>query len=158
MVAKGFYYGSILITWIVLFFALKKRTFKLRHLFLWITYSLYSLTYEMLFGVILHLYYYITPETSAAYIIVASLLLYPVMIILYSLFLPRKKVLWYTMGWILLFQMLELLSIYTRTVVLIGWEIIPWSPVTYLLTYLFVYWFDGILQKKIKDEFLLKRG
>lgn len=156
--AKGFYYGSILVLWIVFLIAVGKRPFKVRHVFIWITYSLYSLVYEVIFGDILNLYYYITPEDSIIYILLGSLFLYPVKMILYLLFLPSKKVLWYTAGWIVFVQILELISMYTKTVVMTGWKVIPWSQITYLITYLLLFAVDRYYHKVVSDEFIIKRG
>lgn len=155
--AKGFFYGTILILWLVLPIAVGKRPFKVRHLLVWITYSLYSLVYEITFGEVLNLYYYISPEESIVYILLGSLFLYPVKMVLYVLFLPQKKVLWYTAGWIILVQILELISLYTKTIVLTGWKVVPWSPITYLITYLLVFLADGYFHKVIQDRTFLKK-
>ena len=149
---KGFFYGMMLLLWIAFILVLKIKRFSLRHLFMWITYSLYSLTYENLFGEVFHLYYYIYPEDSLVYILLASFLLYPLYIILYLFFLPcGRKVIWYSAGWIIVMQFFEIVSLYTRTVVLTGWEIIPWSPVTYIVSYFLVYIYNGYLQRAIPD-------
>ncbi len=155
--AKGFFYGSILIIWIILLIVLGKRPFKVHHLFIWITYSLYSLVFEIVFGEILKLYYYITPEESMVYILIGSLFLYPVKMVLYVFFLPRKKVLWYTAGWIIFVQVLELVSLYTKTIVLTGWKVVPWSPITYLVTYLFLFLADRYFHQVIQDKAILKK-
>lgn len=155
--ATGFYYGVLLVVWIVFLFAIRVRPLKLRHLFLWISYSLYTLSLEIILGIFLHLYYYSSQEESLFYVLISSLLLYPVMVVLYSLYLPPKKVLWYTVGWILVLQVLEVITINTGTIVLTGWKIIPWSPVTYSITYLFVYLLDGFLKKNIRDEVVFRK-
>lgn len=150
--AVGFFYGSILALWIVFLIVVGKKQFKVRHLFLWISYSVYSLSYEIIFGEILGLYYYIIPEESILYILLSSLFLYPVIMILYILFLRQKKVLWYTVGWIIFVQIFELISLYTKTIVLTGWRLIPWSPFTYIVTYLLLYQANECFRRIIPDE------
>lgn len=152
---KLFFYGSILALWITLFFSFRVRPFKVYYLFLWITYSLYSLTYEIVFGVVLQLYYYIEPGESIVYILLASLLLYPAMAVLYVHFLPRTKLLWYTIGWIVAIQVLEMISLYTKTIILTGWRVIPWSVLTYIITYYLIYLYQRYLNKKVKEEAVL---
>jgi len=151
-----FFYGSILVIWIVLLIVVGKRTFKVRHLFVWISYSLYSLVYEFFFGSVLKLYHYITPDKSILYTLVGSLFLYPVIMVIYVLFLPSKKVLWYTAGWIVFVQILELISLWTKTVVLTGWKVIPWSPLTYIITFALLLKADEYFRKVIQDKPLLK--
>ncbi len=155
--AKTFFYCSILIFWIALFIVARIRPFKLHHLFLWLIYSLYSLCFEAFFGEVLKLYYYIAPGASILFILLGSLLLYPLTAVLYVLLFPKKMVLWYTVGWIVLLQGLEIVSIYTRTIVLTGWRIIPWSPLTYLISFLFICLMVRALKKVVKDRQLLNR-
>jgi hypothetical protein len=61
------------------------------------------------------------------------------------------------MGWILLLQIMELISIYTKTLVLTGWRIVPWSMLTYFLTFLFAFMADRFFRKVIRDEIIFKR-
>lgn len=152
MTAKIFFYGSILVIWIALLIVIRKRPFKVRHLFVWISYSLYSLVYEIFFGEVLKLYYYITPDKSILYILLGSLFLYPVIMVIYVLFLPAKKVFWYTVGWIVFTQILEVVSLYTKTVVLTGWKVIPWSPITYIITYTLFLKADEYFRRIIQDK------
>lgn len=155
--AKSFFYCSTLILWVVLITVARTRPLKLYHLFLWLIYSLYSLCFEAFFGEVLKLYYYIAPNESILYILLGSLFLYPLTAVLYVLLYPKKMVLWYTVGWIALLQGLEIASIYTRTIVLTGWRIIPWSPLVYLLTFLFICLLNKALKKVVKDQRLLNR-
>lgn len=147
---KIFFYGAILLTWIIYLLVIGKKQILLRHLLVWIAYSLYSLTYEIIFGIILHLYYYIIPEESAVYILLSSLFFYPVKIVLYILFLPEgRRALWYTAIWILALLALEIVSVLTKTIVFTGWKIMPWSLITYIVTFASVHFYDRYLRKVV---------
>lgn len=157
-VAKGFFYGSVLLLWFVFLIVVRKKPIMLHHLFLWLIYSLYSLCYEVLFGGVLKLYHYISPGESLWYILLGSLLCYPLQAVLYALFFPKNMALWYTAGWLAFMQAFELASLYTGTIVMTGWRILPWSPVTYLFSFLFVYLLEKALKKAVNDRPLLKKA
>lgn len=147
-----FFYGIIIISWIVFLLVIRERRLKMRYLFLWAAYSLFSLTYEVLFGEILNLYYYISPEKSLLYILLASYFLYPLIAVVYAIYLPEiKRSLLYTCGWIVFVLLLELGSIYTKTIVLTGWRIIPWSIITYVLTFWLIKLFDNLMKVYLPD-------
>lgn len=152
--AKGFFYGSLLLFGISLLVTISFKGFKARHLFLWIGYSLYSVVFELVFSEMLHLYYYIYPSQSIFYILLASLFLYPAAAVLYVYYLPKGKVLWYTAMWIIVMQIIEIITVYTGTLVLTGWRIIPWSPVTYILSYQVIYMVNIYLKKLLHDSSL----
>jgi hypothetical protein len=97
----------------------------------------YSLLYETVFGELMKLYHYITPEKSLKYIILSALLIYPIIEVIYTLFLPEKPkaALIYTTAWTVFMLAFEVASFYTGTVVLTGWRVIPWSIVTYAVTF-----------------------
>lgn len=149
---KIFFYGSILLVWIVFIVVTGRKQFLFRHLIIWITYSLYSLTYEIIFGVILQLYYYIIPEDSIVYILLSSLVFYPVKIVLYIFFLPEgRRAIWYTAVWTLALLAVEIISVFTKTIVFTGWEIMPWSLITYIATFALVSLYDRYLRKTAGD-------
>lgn len=132
-----FFYASIAIIWIIFFICIAKRPVGFKHLIIAFTAIGYSLLYETALGEYLGLYYYINPQKSLFYIIVSAILIYPVIEVIYTLFLPARlyPAIIYTGAWILLMLAFELLSLYTGTVVLTGWRVIPWSIVTYIFTF-----------------------
>jgi hypothetical protein len=97
----------------------------------------YSLLYETTLGEYLELYHYINPEHSLFYIILSAVLIYPIIEVIYTIFLPEKaySAIIYTTVWLVLMLALELISIYTKTIVLTGWKVIPWSIITYIITF-----------------------
>lgn len=150
---KLFFYGSIILVLAIFFIAFGRRQFQLRHLFLMISYSLYNLIFELIFGEVLDLYYYINKTHSLIYTIIAAVFLYPVIAVLYVLFLPKgKKIIWYTSGCIILILVLEIISLYTGTVVLTAWRVIPWSIITYIVSFSLIYLLNGYLQKVLPDS------
>ena len=50
----------------------------------------YSLVYEVILGEYYGLYYYINEKDSIIYIVLAGIILYPALNIIYVLFLPKK--------------------------------------------------------------------
>jgi len=94
---KFFFYGLIVATMAIFVISSGKQRFNMRHVFLMISYSLYNLVFELIFGEILDMYYYIDKAHSLIYIIIASVFLYPLLAVLYIFFLPGKaKNIWYT--------------------------------------------------------------
>ena len=103
------------------------------------SYSLYNLIFELIYGEIFGLYYYIERTHSLIYIIIASVFLYPVIAVLYVSFYPEeKRALWFTLGAIVIMLFLEMASLNTRTIVLTGWKVIPWSVIAYIVSFVFI--------------------
>ncbi|NJD02180.1 MAG: hypothetical protein FIA99_06185 [Ruminiclostridium sp.] len=100
----------------------------------------YSTVFDIAFGVRLGLYYYITPEESTLYILLGVLFVYTPLNIVYVVFLPEnlKKILIYTVIWIAAMLVFEYASILTGSIVLTGWVPMPWSIVTYAVTYTWI--------------------
>jgi len=152
-VDKIFFYGNIIVFWILIILTFRKKGLRLRNIFLWVFYSLYSLTYEVFFGEIFHLYYYISYSQSIAYILIASYFLYPPAALIYAIYMPDKGMrVVYTCVWIVLLLALELASIYTKTIVLTGWRIIPWSIITYIASYTLIFLIDKYLKNLLPDK------
>ncbi|OCL27171.1 hypothetical protein U472_06760 [Orenia metallireducens] len=147
----SFFYGSIVVLWTILGVCMYFKTIKLKHLIIGITTIAYSLLYEVLLGEYLDLYYYIKDKESILYTLLAGILVYPILNIIYTLFLPKKTrpVLIYTGLWIIAMLIFEYLSLLTKTVVFTGWRMIPWSPLTYMVNYLWIYLFYRYLEKRI---------
>jgi len=136
----AFFYGSAAAICILFFICaiIKPPTFK--HLVIAIAAVGYSMLYETFLGEYNGLYYYINPEKSLIYIIMSAILIYPVLEVIYSMFLPERlfPTLVYTAAWIALMLAFELASLYAGTVVLTGWRVIPWSIVTYIVTFIWI--------------------
>lgn len=149
----GFFYGSIIILWIIFIICMHFKPVTLANIIIGITTIAYSLLYEILLGEYFDLYYYIRENQSILYILLAGIFVYPILNIIYTLFLPKKikPILIYTGLWIIAMLIFEYLSLLTKTVVFTGWKIFPWSPLTYVLTYLWVYLFYRYLEKRITD-------
>ena len=148
--AISFFYGSIAATWIVLSICAVKRPLTLKHILIAITAMGYSLLYETSLGEYSGLYYYIHKENSLFYIILSSVLLYPIIEVIYTLFLPGKFYtdVIYTTVWIILMLLFELASFYTGTIVLTGWRVIPWSIITYIVTFIWINLLFRYLKKR----------
>ncbi len=136
-----FFYVSTLVVWVLLFAVLRFKSLSRANILVGIVTALISLLYDLLLGENFKLYYYISPQYSVYYIIVSALLIYPLLNIIYTLFLPRKlkSVFLYTVGWIAAMLLFEYASVALGTIVFTGWKPIPWSIATYIFTYLWVY-------------------
>ncbi|GAE87067.1 hypothetical protein JCM21531_409 [Acetivibrio straminisolvens JCM 21531] len=110
----------------------------------------YSMVFETVLGSYYKLYYYLNPQDSMIYIVIAAIFIYPVLNIIYTMFLPKSKkaVLGYTLVWIIAMLIFEYLSVIFGTIVFTGWNPVPWSLVTYIFTYLWVYLTYRYLSKK----------
>ena len=148
--AIAFFYGSIAAVWSVFFICAVKRPPTLKHIMIAITAMGYSLLFETTLGEYLGLYHYINPENSLFYIIVSAVFLYPIIEVLYTMFLPVKAypAIIYTAAWLVLMLFFELISIYTKTVVLTGWRVMPWSIITYLITFTWINLLFRYLKKR----------
>jgi hypothetical protein len=66
--------------------------------------------------------------------------LYPVIDVIYTFFLPERAypTIIYTAAWTACMLVFEFASFYTRTVVLTGWKVFPWSIITYIITFAWI--------------------
>jgi hypothetical protein len=82
--------------------------------------------------------------------VLAAVFIYAPLNMLYILFLPpgRQTKIIYTVLWIGSMFLFEYAGLISGTVVFTGWRAMPWSLVTYILTYAWVYFFYRYLQKK----------
>lgn len=149
-VAVAFFYGSTAAIWMLFFICVKKRPLTFKHFVIAVTGMGYSLLYETFLGEYNGLYHYITPGKSLFYIIMSAIFIYPVIEVIYTMFLPDKlyPILIYTIAWILAMLLFELASLYTKTIVLTGWKVIPWSIVTYAFTYSWIILLFNYMKKR----------
>jgi hypothetical protein len=149
--AYTFFYISLAAVLLLFAISLYFKQIKLSNIIIGITAIAYSLIYEVSLGHIMGLYYYITPGQSMKYILISAILIYAPLNIIYTLFLPegRKRVLIYTSLWIVAMLLFEYLSVAVRTVVFTGWRPVPWSLVTYIVTYCWIIYFFRLLEGKV---------
>jgi len=149
--AYTFFYISVVAVLLLFAISLCFKQIKLSNVIIGITAIAYSLVYEVSLGHILGLYYYITPGQSLKYILISAILIYAPLNVIYTLFLPegRERILIYTSLWIAVMLFFEYLSVAMRTVVFTGWKPVPWSLVTYAVTYTWIIYFFRLLEKKV---------
>mgnify|MGYP000978303535 CR=1 FL=1 len=145
---RQFFYISILTIIVALLACSNVRRLKPANMIIGIATVGFSLVFENILGTVLGLYYYIKPEFSVIYIVIASIFIYPPLNIIYTLFLPRKRnnIFVYTLLWIGAMMFFEYFSIIAGTVVLTGWKPFPWSVITYIVTYTWINLFYAYLQ------------
>lgn len=138
--AKSFFYGSILVIFIFSIFLCAKKRPDLAKIITGLASVTYSLTFDIIFGWLMGLYYYITPQTSMLYILISSFFIYAPLNVIYIMYLPSalKNKLIYSSVWIAVMLLFEYGSLAVRTIVFTGWNPIPWSVVTYVTTYLWI--------------------
>jgi hypothetical protein len=158
IMAYTIFYISIIIVWIVFLTSIPFRPLRLSNFIIGITSVAYSLVYEITFGDRLKLYYYINPENSILYMLIAGIFIYPLLNIIYTLFLPfkMKSILIYTFIWIVIMLIFEYINLISKTIVFTGWKPIPWSIVTYIVTYTWVLFFYKYLSKRTPPEVIFK--
>lgn len=147
--AYTFFYTSILIIIIIFIICSKIKRPGFDNILIGITTVGYTMVFEIIFGDRFKLYYYITPQVSTLYMVLSAIFIYPVVNIIYTLFIPKetKKVMVYTGLWIAAMLVFEYASVKTGTVVFTGWQPVPWSFVTYVFTYLWICSFYNFLNK-----------
>jgi purine-cytosine permease-like protein len=146
----NFFYISIAIVIILFLVSVRIKGLALPSVIIGITTVGYSLINDILFGDYLKLFYYINTKELPLYAILAAIFLYPLLNIIYTLFLPKhiKAVLIYTFFWIISLIIFEYCSLLTKTIVFTGWKPVPWSGVTYIVAYLWIYFFYRYLSKR----------
>jgi len=146
----SFFYFSVIIVIALTFFlrVFKESTFP--RIIIGITTIGYSLINDTIFGLFYKLFYYISPQESALYSVLAAVLIYPFLNIIYVSFMPqnRANVAIYTAIWIGAMLVFEYFSLVTKTIVFTGWQPFPWSIITYIIAYNWIYFFYKYLLKR----------
>jgi hypothetical protein len=148
-----FFYVSI-IAIIILFFVISYfKPVGLNNIMIGITTIGYTMVYDIIFGDRFKLYYYISPSVSTFYIVLASVFLYPLLNMIYTLYLPGKikNILIYTGAWIVLMILFEYISLLAHAIVFTGWKPVPWSFITYIVTYIWIVLLFGYLKAKVVE-------
>lgn len=150
-------YSTLISSWALFVYLFVKRAIRLNPkecMILFVFGAVYGLLYEFIFGEWMGLYYYYSPAESAYWILVMNVLVYPIYHVLYANWLENHTTFWgwaqYTALWMLAMLVSEFLTIQWKVIVLTGWQIWPWSFVTYLSVYLLdtiIYW--GYLKRHV---------
>ncbi|HHV29227.1 MAG TPA: hypothetical protein GXX73_06460 [Clostridium sp.] len=145
-----FYYFSLFGVLVSLIICLYFKSFDFKSSIIGIVTVAFSMVYETVLGGYFGLYYYLNPKDSIIYMVLSAILLYPALNIIYTMFLPKKKkaILGYTATWMIAMLIFEYFSVISGTVVFTGWKPFPWSVVTYIVTYLWVYLIYRYLSNK----------
>lgn len=146
-----FFYVSMFIGFIVLKLSNYIKPIKMSNVIIGFTTIAYSIAFDFIFGYYFGLYKYIDNRNSLLYMILAGVFIYPLLNIIYTLFIPNggKMTFLYTSLWIIGLMIFEYASILTRTIVLTGWKPLPWSIITYIVTYSWIYYFYEYLQIRL---------
>ncbi|GEM_PF-374935 len=138
--AYTYFYGYVVLIWVALLISIRFRPMNINHFIIGSVTVAYSLTYETILGNWLGLYHYLDKINTSLYIVLAGIFVYPLLNILYVLFLPknRKIFLPYTLVWITAMLLFEYITIRQKIIILTGWKPIPWSIATYAFTYLWI--------------------
>ncbi len=145
-----FFYSSFIILVVLFIICSTLRKPTLSNIVIGLTTVGYSLINDVLFGDQLELFHYINLEVSTIYMVLSAVMIYPILNILYTMFLPTKgkNILIYTFCWIVVMLFFEYASVITKTIIFTGWQPLPWSIVLYIVTYLWIYYFYTFLTKK----------
>ena len=148
--AYTFFFIYLILICSALFICNSFRRIKLGHIIIGITSAAYSIAVDIIIGDNLGYYFYLDHGRSTFYIVVAGILIYPVLNIIYVLFLPERgrRFLVYTALWTIAMILFEYLTLKQRIVVFTGWKPIPWSLALYALTYLWINIFYRYLKRK----------
>lgn len=135
-----FFFGSIAAAWILLIIGVYRRGLRFANVLISLLGAGYSLFFDVFFGEYLGLYHYINPEISLLYMILSAAFLYPVVEIVYTIFMPAKlkPALIYTAAWIALMLAFEEASLFANTIVFTGWRMFPWSIAVYAATLVWI--------------------
>ena len=146
-----FFFGSIIAIVILFFISIKIKRLTLSCIIIGISTIGFSLVVDILFGDYFKLYYYLSPKELPLYAILSAIFIYPLLNIIYILFLPKRtmKVLIYTLFWIIFLLIFEYCTLQTKTIVFTGWKPYPWSVVLYIVAYSWIYSFYRYLSRKI---------
>ena len=114
----------------------------------------YSLIFDITFGGLLGLYYYINLDETTVFMILAAVFIYAPLDILFLVFIPSGigKAAAYTAAWTAGMLLLECACLSTGTLVFTGWRIFPWSFITYAATYIWIIKFYRYLDKRLKTS------
>ena len=112
-----------------------------------------ALYFSIISTAFLHMYFYINIKDSLIYSTIYATFVYPSINYIYIVFSNKWKIakIFYIILWSIIMTFLELfivkpLSIVTYT----GWNIMPWSPITYFLIFSVTSLFHEMIQRRLK--------
>ncbi len=149
-----FFYTSVVVVWILFAICAYFKPLKVENIIIGIASVAFSLIVDITLGDYFGLYYYIKPQTSTIYMVGSAIFIYPLINIIYTLFLPESlnRLFIYTAIWIGTMLVFEYLSVYFRTIVFTGWRPVPWSLIIYIATYLWINIFYKFLSRNCSLE------
>jgi len=111
-----------------------------------------SMSSDMLLCKQFELYYIVSTEHRGWYSFWSCLLVFPSLAIAFLKFAPRSRygVMLYVAVWTFALTIFEIFIVVPyRISVYLKWQIIPWSPIVYLLAFTLIYVYHGYLEEKI---------
>ncbi len=154
-----FFYGSIAVVVLIFILLSYYKTLKTPNILIGLVTIGFSLIIDILFGDRLKLFYYINPQQSTFYMVLAPIFIYAPLNVIYTLFLPAKPkaVILYTGFWIVGMAVFEYASLLTKAIVFTGWIMFPWSYILYIAAYLWIYFLYRYLQRKFQSQRIIKK-
>ncbi len=144
------FYISLFAIWVIFGIISRFKPVKFDALLIGIATIGYSMGYDTILGDVMGLYHYINPAVSNLYMTISAFLLYPLLNMIYVLYLPKRssKRIGYTLLWIIAMFVFELITVLSQTIVFTGWRPLPWSIVTYIATYAFIILFNNYIESQ----------
>ena len=149
-----FFYFSIASVILIFAVCIYFKPLRLSHVIIGMASVAYSILFDIILGQQFGLYYYISSQYSILCIVISGVFIYPLLNVIYTLFLPenRKTVFIYTGFWIAAMLLFEYLSLLFKTIVLTGWRVVPWSFVAYGVTYTWIFFFYRYVTARTKRQ------
>lgn len=147
-----FFYSSaaVILTGLIIIACFKRV--RLAEMLIAIASIAWSLTFDIVFGELIGLYQYTVSGKPLLYLLLGAVFVYTPLNIIYTVFAPAgiKRLLAYTAAWIAVMLLFEYASLLAGVLVFTGWRMIPWSVVTYIVTYLWINILHRYLVRKIQ--------
>jgi len=111
-----------------------------------------SMGSDMLLCKQFHMYYIVSIDYRGWYSFWSGILVFPSLAITFLKFVPRSNyaVAFYVTLWTFALTLFEIFIVVPyRISVYPKWQIIPWSPITYLVAFTVIYFYHKFLEKRI---------
>lgn len=111
-----------------------------------------SMSSDMLFCKQFDLYYIVSQENRAWYSFWSCIFVFPSLAIAFLKFAPRSRyaVMLYVAFWSFALTLFEIFIVVPYRISMYPkWQIIPWSPIVYLLAFTLIYVYHQYLEKRI---------
>ncbi|MBS4539545.1 hypothetical protein GOQ27_13800 [Clostridium sp. D2Q-11] len=149
------YFGFILIILIIIILAsmiILTKGIKFIDTFVVIMTALMALSFDMIYCKQLATYHYVSYDNSGINSLIVGLLVFPSIWIIFISYKPKSKVntILYILLWSMILTVLEIYVTKPYNIVLYPkWEIIPWSPIVYVLSFVLLLGYRNFIYKKI---------